>query len=313
MELIRRQLDVIHPFVDTIRLFRADGEPGKIYQPAKEEYKFRIIAGGWIGEGYSRQEIYRELDALIRLANNGYIDIAVVGSETMYRHDLTADALIGYINYVREGIDDKSIPVGTSDTPAAFLDNPGLVEASDVILCTIYPFFDNLPIEAAAQNMIETRNRVVNAAKDKQVIISETGWPTEGSPEGLAVPGVENAGKYFEDVYQWSRTNDAEVVFFSAFDEAWKIEGSNGDIGGHWGHFTADGKLGEAYLPVYRTISDIPDDVPEIPDDSGEKTGGGCDATGGQGVAGLSGVGLTGLFPALPRRNHKNLLKRKFF
>ena len=258
IEQMRWQLNLIYPYADTIRLFGVSGELEKIYKPAKDEYNMRIIAGCWIDGRYPESQIYAELDKLIELANDGYADVAVVGSETIYRNDFTVDRLISYINYVRERITDKSIPVGTSDIPAAFLVNPKLVENCDVILCTIYPFFSNVTADRALQNLADTYDRVKAAAGGRQVIISESGWPTQGSPEGAAVPGVGNAKTFFEESYKWSRDNNVEIVFFSEIDEAWKIEGINGDIGGHWGHFTSVGMLKDAYLPVYQSISPVP-------------------------------------------------------
>ena len=258
MEQMRWQLNLIYPYADTIRLFGVSGELEKIYKPAKEEYKMRIIAGCWIESRYSEAQIYAELDKLIELTNKGYVDIAVVGSETMRRNDFTADALISYIRYVRERIAKTGVPVGTSDIPAAFLDNPKLVENCDVVLCTIYPFFGNVTANAAAANLSEVYGRVADAAGGRQVIISESGWPTQGSAEGASVPGIENAGKFFKETYEWSRKTDTEIVFFSEIDEAWKVEGTRGDIGASWGHFTSAGMLKEAYLPVYQTISAAP-------------------------------------------------------
>jgi exo-beta-1,3-glucanase (GH17 family) len=258
MEQMRWQLNLIYPYADTVRLFGVTGELEKLYKPAKEEYHMRVIGGCWIDGRYSRQQIYDELDALIRLANAGYIDVAVVGSETIYRNDFPAETLAEYIRYVRGGIKDQNIPVGTSDTSAAFLNHPNIVESCDVILCTIYPFFANIPAESAARNLTDTYERVVKAAGGRQVIVSESGWPTAGSPENLAVPSMENAQRFFEAVYQWSRANDVEVVFFSEIDEAWKKEGANNDVGGHWGHFTSVGMLKDAYLPTYRSISALP-------------------------------------------------------
>ncbi|MDR1532701.1 MAG: hypothetical protein LBS62_11080 [Clostridiales bacterium] len=256
LEHLRGQLDLAAPYVDTIRLFGVTGELQKIYKPAKEEYKLRVIAGCWLDASFNEVQIYAELDALAHMANDGLADVAAVGSENIYRGDNTADEMAGYINYVRSKITDRSIPVGTSDTAWAFTENPRLVEACDVILCTIYPYFSGVAVEDAARSLAETYAAVSAAAKGRQVIISETGWPTQGSPEGPAIPSMSNAKLYFEDVYAWSRQEDVEVVFFSQIDEAWKLEGVNADIGGHWGHFTADGTLKEAYRAVYSRISE---------------------------------------------------------
>jgi exo-beta-1,3-glucanase (GH17 family) len=252
-ELAESHFDLIYPYTDTIRLFGVSGELTKVYRLAKEKYGFRIIASCWFDRNYSERDIYRELDELIRLANNGYIDIAVVGSEVLFRRDLSANDLIKYIGYVRERIKNKDIPVTTSDTMAAW-NNPALVDACDIILVTIYPFFSDVPVENAADALKAAYGEIKELANGKAVIISETGWPTSGSPERSAVPSYENAGRYFGEVYAWSVAENVEVIFFSAFDEAWKREGVNRDIGMHWGHFYADGTLKEAYAEIYSRI-----------------------------------------------------------
>jgi hypothetical protein len=186
------------------------------------------------------------------------VDIAVVGSETIHRKDFDVDTLIKHMDYVRDRLTDKSVPVCTSDVPSAYLENPKLASASDVVLCTLYPFFSNIPADKAASNLAETYNRVLAAAGGKKVIISESGWPTEGSPEGASKPGMSEAKKIFEATYKWSRENDVEIVFFSEIDEAWKVEGTYKDVGIHWGHFTSVGMLKDAYLPTYKAIAPNP-------------------------------------------------------
>jgi len=247
LSLMKEHLDILSPYAHTLRLFGVTGELEKLYKPAKADYGFRIIAGCWLDRNYSETQVYQELDKLIKFANDGYIDVVVVGSEILFRRDMGVTTLIKYIEYVKAGIDNKSIPVTTSDTALAWINNPSLVEACDVILVTIYPFFSKVPIEDAADALIATYAEVLAVAGDKQVIISETGWPTAGSPEGAAVPSPENAATYFNDVHEWSVSEGVEVIYFSAFDEAWKREGRNNDIGMHWGHFYADGTMKELY------------------------------------------------------------------
>ena len=42
-------------------------------------------------------EIEKEVANLIQLAKDGYVDIAAVGNEVMYRGDLTEDELLVYL------------------------------------------------------------------------------------------------------------------------------------------------------------------------------------------------------------------------
>ncbi|MFW2404758.1 MAG: glycosyl hydrolase family 17 protein, partial [Gammaproteobacteria bacterium] len=88
--------------------------------------------------------------------------------------------------------------------------------------------------------MKEMYRRVVNIANGKKVIVSETGWPNVGTAVQGAIPSLENAIKYFVDTYQWAEAEDIEVFYFSAFDEAWKVD-AEGDVGAYWGLWDKDG------------------------------------------------------------------------
>ena len=81
-----------------------------------------------------------------------------------------------------------------------------------------------------------------NAAKGKPVIISETGWPSQGDQVKEAVPSPENAMKYFINVNNWVQTEEVEMFYFSSFDESWK-ERYEGNVGQRWGIWDKNEKL----------------------------------------------------------------------
>ena len=80
------------------------------------------------------------------------------------------------------------------------------------------------------------------AGKGKKVIITETGWPSQGASLRGAHPSGENALKYFVNAQNWSFEDDIEMFYFSAFDESWKV-GVEGDVGAYWGLWDKDEKL----------------------------------------------------------------------
>jgi glucan 1,3-beta-glucosidase len=73
------------------------------------------------------------------------------------------------------------------------------------------------------------------------VLISETGWPDQGSNFHGAVPSEEGAMRYFVDTMRWAREENIEIFYFAAFDEAWKV-GAEGDVGAYWGLWDKDAK-----------------------------------------------------------------------
>ena len=132
---------------------------------------------------------------LINLTNQGYVDIAAVGNEVMYREDLSEDELIDYINRVKSAI--PNTPVGYVDAYYEFTDRPKITDVCDVILANCYPFWEGCSLEYSLVYMKQMYFQAMSAANGKKVIITETGWPSQGANLEGAFPSYENALKYF--------------------------------------------------------------------------------------------------------------------
>ena len=158
----------------------------------------------------------------------------------MLLEDLSEDELIDCINRAKAAV--HGIPVGTVDAYFLFENYPRVAQACDVLLVNCYPFWESCPAEYALLYMKEMYHRAQNVADGKKVIISETGWPTIGSPFGAAIPSFDNALEYFIRTYQWAHEDGIEIFYFSSFDESWKV-GDEGDVGGYWGLWDEDGNL----------------------------------------------------------------------
>jgi GPH family glycoside/pentoside/hexuronide:cation symporter len=79
-------------------------------------------------------------------------------------------------------------------------------------------------------------------AKDKKVIITETGWPSIGEKVEAAEPSKLNAMKYFISVQEWAKNENIELFYFSSFDESWKVK-QEGEVGTGWGIWDKNEKL----------------------------------------------------------------------
>lgn len=220
-EQIRAALRAVAPYCDTIRTFGVTGELNKLYKIAKEEFGLRVIAGCWIGGGYNDAQVQDELAALAGIAGNGWADILLVGSEGLFRRDYSAWQLIGWMDTLR-GMLRRPLPVGTSDTAGALLGEKNLIANSDIVCYTYYPYFSGADISRAAEDFAQMHRKMRAAAGDKPLICGETGWPDDGEPVGGAVPGAENAARYFDEIYAYSRENGLEVCYFEAITEPWK-------------------------------------------------------------------------------------------
>lgn len=235
---IKKRIDILKPHTEAIRSFSTT--EGNEYVPKiAKEYGMTTLVGAWLGEDEAKN--HEEIDNLIKLANKGLVDIAAVGNEVLYRKDMDEDTLIEYIKKVRKAIP-ADVPVGYVDAYYEFFRRPKLSDVCDVILCNCYPFWEGTSFENSLQHMRQMYHQAKEAGNGKKVIVTETGWPSEGSSLGEAVPSVENAKKYFINTCLWSQDEEIGVFYFSSFDESWKAE-TEGDVGAYWGIWDRTGKL----------------------------------------------------------------------
>jgi len=236
-EQVRRRMKIIKPYTGWVRSFSCIEGNEHIPRIAHEQ-GLKTLVGAWLGDDLEMNEA--EIEGLIALAKDGCVDIAAVGNEVMYRKELTEDQLIGYINRVKEAL--PGIPVGYVDAYYEFSHRPRITEACDVILANCYPYWEGCPQEYALNHMREMYGQAADAGNGKRVIITETGWPSEGGSLKGAVSSAENAMKYFINAQAWSAKDDIEMFYFSSFDESWKV-GAEGDVGAYWGLWDKDEKI----------------------------------------------------------------------
>ena len=134
------------------------------------------------------------------------------------------------------------IPVGYVDAYYEFSHRPKITEACDVILANCYPYWEGCSIEDSLYHAQQMYGEAVDAANGKKVIITESGWPSEGGSLKGAFSSKENAMQYFINAQKWSSSADIEMFYFSSFDESWKV-GSEGDVGAYWGLWDKNEKL----------------------------------------------------------------------
>ena len=228
-EQIRRRIEIIKPYTNWIRSFSCT-EGNELIPKIAKEYGLKTLVGAWLGDDAENNE--NEINGLIELANKGFVDVAAVGNEVMYRGDLTEEELIDFILRAKKEIND--VPVGYVDAYYEFTDRPAITEICDVILANCYPFWEGCDQDYSLLYMKDMYNRAKRAGNGKRIIITETGWPNEGTNLEGAFPSEVNALKYFINAQKWSKEENIEMFYFSSFDESWKV-GAEGDVGAFWG------------------------------------------------------------------------------
>lgn len=249
---VNRLVDIIAPKIEWLRTY-GSCSGNQFAPPRAKQLGLSVAIGIWLSSNLTANET--EITAAVNLANSGYADMLVVGTEVLYRGDLTAQQLIDYINRVRALV---NVPVATADTYGNLLGNQAVMDACDVILADIYPFWEGVAVEEAVKSLDMAYRQLTAAAPGKQVLVAETGWPTDGNAIGQAVPSLANANFYFLNFVSWAKAKNVDYWYFEAFDEPWKPAKQNPwpptlakSIGTSWGLFTSAGLLKAGMQPVF--------------------------------------------------------------
>lgn len=235
-EQIRERLAIIQPHIGWIRSFSCT-EGHELVPGIAKDMGLKTMVGVWLDGDREHNEL--ELENAIRIGKEGHIDLLAVGNEVLLRGDLNEDELLDYMRRAKEALPD--IEMGYVDAYFEFAVHPRITEACDVLFANCYPFWEGCPAEHSLLYLKDMYYRTRNVANGKRVIVSETGWPNIGTAEGAAVPSLDNAMKYFIDACRWAEEDDIELIYFSSFDESWKV-GAEGDVGAYWGLWDKDGQ-----------------------------------------------------------------------
>ena len=234
---VDRRIRVIKPYTKWVRSFSCI-EGNEFIPRVAHKHGIKTLVGAWLGDDLEKNE--EELEALIALAKEGCVDIAAVGNEVIYREELTEEQVLEYINKVKHAI--PGIPVGYVDAYYEFSLRPKITEACDVILANCYPYWEGCSIEDSLYHAQQMFGEATDAAKGKKVIVTESGWPSEGGSLKGAFSSKENAMRYFINIQKWSENAAIDLFYFSSFDESWKV-GTEGDVGAYWGLWDKNEKL----------------------------------------------------------------------
>ncbi|MDD3248024.1 MAG: glycosyl hydrolase family 17 protein [Methanosarcina sp.] len=236
-EQVIERLTIIAPHTTWIRTYGT--ENGLEYiGPVAHELGLKTAIGAWLSSDTEAND--RQINELINESKNGYVDLAIVGSETLLRNDLSEDQLIEYIRRVKQAV--PGINVTTADTYSELLNHPRVMAECDVVMYNSYPYWEGTSIDSAIEVQDNVYKSIADQINNKPIIVSETGWPSAGNTIESAVPSPENSARYFNDFVSWARKNNVQYFYFEAFDETWKAN-YEGPQGAHWGIWDKDGNL----------------------------------------------------------------------
>uniref|UniRef100_A0AAV1TCI8 glucan endo-1,3-beta-D-glucosidase n=1 Tax=Peronospora matthiolae TaxID=2874970 RepID=A0AAV1TCI8_9STRA len=255
---IATELAVLKGVTDVIRLYSLmDCNQATAVVPAAIEAGLKIELGIWVDASTSSFEaekaVFKTLLETGLVTADNIVGIHV-GSEAVYRGDVTVSVAIANLEEIRALCHANpaaaSIPLTIADIGDTYTAHPELIEVVDYVSANYFPFWELAAIDGAADHFYERFSALVKIVStyNKEVIVGETGWASQGTSANGSIATEANAAKFFYDFYTLATEKNLTYYYFSAFDEPWKLATleAGETVEAYFGLFTEEGVLKDA-------------------------------------------------------------------
>jgi exo-beta-1,3-glucanase (GH17 family) len=233
-EQIAGDLEQLAKITDCVRTYSIENGLDQVPELAAKA-GLKVIQGIWLGS--NRLKNLTQISTVVRLAKEfpGVITSVVVGNEVLLRGEMTTADLVSTIRSVKSQI---AVPVTYADVWEYWLRNREVYEAVDFITIHILPYWEDFPIRAkfASSHVDSIRRRMAVAFPGKEILIGETGWPSEGRMREGALPSRTNQARVVSEILDLAKRENFRVNLIEAYDQPWKRQ-LEGTVGGNWGLF----------------------------------------------------------------------------
>jgi exo-beta-1,3-glucanase (GH17 family) len=252
-EQIARDLEQLAKITDCVRTYSIDNGLDQVPELAGK-VGLKVIQGIWLGS--NRLKNLAQISTVVRLTKEfpGVIQSVVVGNEVLLRGEMTTGDLAAIIRGVKAQVD---VPVTYADVWEYWLRNREIYDAVDFITIHILPYWEDFPIRAkwAAAHVDDIRRRMAVAFPGKEILIGETGWPSQGRMRDGALPSRTNQARVVSEILDLAKRENFRVNLIEAYDQPWKRQ-LEGTVGGYWGLF--DSAWRALKYPPGQPISNYP-------------------------------------------------------
>jgi glucan 1,3-beta-glucosidase len=252
-ELIEQDLAQLVKVTDCVRTYSIENGLDQVAGVAAK-VGLKVMQGIWLGS--NRLKNLNQIATVVGLTKQypGVITSVVVGNEVLLRGEMTTNDLAAIIRGVKAQV---SVPVTYADVWEYWLRNREIYDAVDFITIHILPYWEDFPIRAkfAAAHVNSIRQRMAVAFPGKEILIGETGWPSEGRMREGALPSRTNQARVVSEILLLAKQENFRVNLIEAYDQPWKRQ-LEGTVGGYWGLF--DSVRRQLKYPPGEAISNFP-------------------------------------------------------
>ncbi|KKF96082.1 putative beta-glucosidase btgE [Ceratocystis platani] len=212
----------------TIRVYSTDCDTLPNVGAACEKYGIRMIIGVFIKEAGCAYtgEVQEQVEGIIAWGKFNIVDMLVIGNEAVFSGLCSAAQLTTLITTVKGTCSGAGYtgPYSTAETVNVWEANGSLLcDVIDVAGAQTHPYFNAETTPSKAGSFVKGQIDIVKGICGKPAISLECGWPTKGTCNGAACPGVSEQTQAMASVRE---TCGEEVVFFTYGEAHWKNPGS---------------------------------------------------------------------------------------
>ena len=234
VDQIAQDLAQLAHITDCVRTYSIENGLDQVPEQAAK-VGLKVIQGIWLGSNRLRN--LAQISTAVRLTREfpNVITSLVVGNEVLLRGEMTTNDLVATIRSVKAQV---AVPVTYADVWEYWLRNREVFDAVDFVTIHILPYWEDFPIRAkfAAAHVDSIRRRMAVAFPGKEILVGETGWPSEGRMRDGALPSRTNQARVVSEILDLAKRDGFRVNLIEAYDQPWKRE-LEGTVGGYWGLF----------------------------------------------------------------------------
>ena len=236
-EQIDRDMAQLSKITNHIRTYTVAHGLDKVPEIAAR-YGMTVSLGIWIGPDLEQNEKEIELAIRTARANREVIDRVFVGNEAILAAFVTPDQLNAYIQRVRAALPAR-IKITTAEPWSTWMLTPEIGKYVDVVSVHLLPYWEGADVHGSLDFLQRAYADVQQEFPDKQVIIGEAGWPSEGRTRNAAEPSLGNEAWFVRGFVQLAFEKGYDYYLMEAYDQPSKL--NEGAVGAYWGIFDANG------------------------------------------------------------------------
>ena len=204
--------------------------------PVAKKLGLMINQGFWISSA-GANSIDAAVDDLIKYITSGAASYSweifsyfTVGNEAIIANYCSVDDLISKISQVRGKLEAAGYNglITTSEPPVTFENNPQLCTEAQIDFVGINPhsYFDTYSSAETSGIFVKGQIELVKQyCGDKNIVVTETGYPNGGIQNGNNIPSPDNQRIAVQSILDVA---GVDVTILSAFEDLWKNPGPYG-------------------------------------------------------------------------------------